>query len=438
MATSQPAEDQDLHSSNTNLNSTSTQTTELQSDGLCASSLPQRDAESQLSQPRPSSPVTAAAAAESITSPSGPAIALNSSSEFALSPPPLSDAIHCEHWNGPTPGPGPTVRGTVESGAASIKKPTSYQPIGCLRTSEETVNFVTSVQPRQGLKPFQRALGPTVRPTGFVSSEQLQEILQELSIDAVETSLRSPGQMSRTSTHFKFPEPAVLTPLSLRTPRSPQPPVIFRYPSISPYTMRKRRPPFYSSRRGAACFHRGSEALGRGRVQNKCEQQNQGKRADGITVGDTFIQAEDNGELEEEQEEDAGVSGAIRGHQRCVSKCNRCSASSCSKHGDAFTPNGEAGGNNEHHHRHARDSCWSCDSDSSSSTEYSYYHRPYCETCLQHGSLLSSGSSSDSSDSECEGYSSLYRSPHPVVFKEDIKPTFVWPKVDCTLHAVTT
>lgn len=422
MATSQPAEDQDLDSSNTNLNSTSTQTTELQSDGLCASSLPQRDAESQLSQPRPSSPF--ATAAESITPPSGPAITHISSSELALFPP-LSDGIYSENWSGSSPGPGPTGRGTVESrAAATVKKPMSHRQVGCLRTSEETVNFVTSLQPRQELNPFQRGLGQTARPTGFVSSEQLQEILQELSIDAVETSLRSPGQMSRTSTYFKFPEPTALSPLSLRTPRSPHPPVIFRYPSISPYMMRKRRPPFYSSRRGSACFHRGSEALGRGRVKDKCEQ-NQDKHADGITVGDTFIQAEDNGGLEEEQEQNVGVNGAIKGQHQCVLKSKRCSSFARPNHGDTFTPDVEAGGNNEHHHRHARDSCWSWDSDSSSSTDYCYYHRPYCESCLQRGSLMSSGSSSDSSDSEYESYSSRYRSPHPVVFKEDIKPTFV-------------
>lgn len=423
MATSQPAENQDLDSSNTNLNSTSTQTTELQSDGPCASSLPQRDAESQLSQPRSSSPF--AAAAESVKHPSGPAIAHNSSSEFARSPP-LTDGICSEKWSGSSPGS--AGRGTVESrAAATVKKPTSHQQIGCLRTTEETVNFVTSLQSRQGLNPFQRGLGQTARPTGFVSSEQLQEILQELSIDAVETSLRSPGQMSRSSTHFKFPEPAALSPLSLRTPRSPHPPVIFRYPSISPYMMRKRRPPFYSSRRGLACFRRGSEALGRGRVKDKGEQQSHGKHADGITVGGTIIQAEDNGELEEEQEEDVGLNGAIRGHQRRVSKSNRCSELVGSNHGATFTPDVEADGGSEHQHRHAGDSCWSWDSDSSSSTDDCYYHRPYCESCLQRGSLMSSGSSSDSSDSEYEAaaYSSLYRSPHPVVFKDDIKPTFV-------------
>lgn len=434
VAASQPAELQDLDSSNTNLNSSSTQTTELQYDGLCASSLPQRDAESQLSQPRPSSPL--ATAAEATAPSSGPANAHNFSTELAASSPPPK-GIYSDNWSGCSLSPGPTGGGTLASRTGTtLKQPLSHQPIGFLRTSEETVNFVTSLQSSQGINPFHR--GQTARPSGFVSSEQLQEILQELSIDAVETSLRSPGQMSRTSTHIKFPEPTTLSPLSLRTPRSPRPPAVFRYPSISPYTMRKRRPPFYSSRRGLACFHTGLEAVGHRQVKNRCENQNQGKHSDGIAVSDTFLQGEDNSEQQEVKEDDEGENGAIRGHKRCVSKSHQCSALPSSKHGYTFTPAVDAGGNTEQHHRHVRDSCWSWDSESSSSTDYCYYHRPYCESCLQRGSLMSSESSSDSSDSEYEGYSSLYRSPHPVVFKEDIKPTFVWPKVYSTLHVVTT
>lgn len=416
VAASQPAELQDLDSSNTNLNSSSTQTTELQYDGLCASSLPQRDAESQLSQPCLTS--TLATAAESTAPSSGPAKAHISSTALAASSPP-PQGTYSENWSGSFPSPGPTGGGTLAARTeTTLKQPLSHQPIGFLRTSEETVNFVTSLQSPQGINLFHRCPGQTARPTGFVSSEQLQEILQELSIDAVETSLRSPGQMSRSPTHFKFPETTTLSPLSLRTPRSPHPPVMFRYPSISPHIMRKRRPPFYSSRRGLACFHTGSEAVGHRRVHDKCEKQNQG-------VSDTFFEAEDNGELQEVKEDDEGRNEVIRGRKRCVSKSHLCSALASSKHGYTFTPDVDTGGNNEHHHRHVRDSCWSWDSESSSSTDHCYYHRPYCESCLQRGSLMSSESSSDSSDSEYEGYSSLYRSRHPVVFKEDIKPTFV-------------
>ena len=51
MSASQSCEDQNMDSSATNLNSSSTQTTELQSDGPSSSSLPQRVAKSQLSPP---------------------------------------------------------------------------------------------------------------------------------------------------------------------------------------------------------------------------------------------------------------------------------------------------------------------------------------------------------------------------------------------------
>ncbi|KAJ8352817.1 hypothetical protein SKAU_G00242930 [Synaphobranchus kaupii] len=64
---------------------------------------------------------------------------------------------------------------------------------------------------------------------GFVSSEQLQEILQDLCVDAVSASLS------------------------------------YLYPSISPYVMRKRRPPFHASRAGppSYCYPSGSAPLTR-------------------------------------------------------------------------------------------------------------------------------------------------------------------------------
>lgn len=437
MSASQPSEEQDMDSSNTNLNSSSTQTTELQSDGPSTSSLPRRDTKSQLSPPPASPHLTAAASVSSsaVTPSSEPPFAHNSSAPIAASPPLPDDMYAGENQRGAFTT-GPTSRDTAESRTGeSLKQPLSPQSPGLLRTAEETVNFVTSLQSRRGLNPFeietfsnQRGLtshvGPNARLTGFVSSEQLQEILQELSVDAVETTRRFPSQTSRTPTQLKFPEASALSPLSLRTPRSPHPPVLFRYPSISPYAMRKRRPPFYSSRRGLACFYTGSEAAGCGRMRDNCEHQNTGKHPNGLTVGGTLIQAHNN-DRELEGEECAGGNDIIRKCQRCVSRSHRCSVLPCAKHNCTAPPDVEAGGDNEQHHRHIRDSCGSWDSDSSSSTDYCYYHRPYCDSCLQRGSLLSSDSSSDSSDSEYEGYTSLYRSPHPVVFKEDIKPTFV-------------
>lgn len=308
-------------------------------------------------------------------------------------------------------------------------------PPGVLRTAEETVRFVTSLQARRGLLPFKLEtlddprrltdhVRPNATPTGFVSSEQLQEILQELSVDAVENTLRSPCLTSRRPSQVKFQEASAFSPLSLRTPRSPHPaPVLFRFPSISPYSMRKRRPPFYPSRRGFPCFYTGAEM-----VRTKSGPPQTVKQSGREVLGDRLIRGPDNGcDLEEEEEQDGQEredsqerSKEIRKCQRCLVRPHRRSAVTRGKHIFAAPPDVEAAGE-----RHIRDSCDSWDSDSSSSSDYCYYHRPYCESCTQHGSLLSSDSSSDSSDSEYDGYGGLYRSPHPVVFKEDIKPTFV-------------
>ncbi|XP_068429325.1 probable G-protein coupled receptor 156 isoform X2 [Clinocottus analis] len=427
MSASQPPEDLDLGSSNANLNSTSTQTTKLQSDGPSSSSssslLPQRDTESQLSPPHHYSHLTAAAVTQHS--------ALSSSA-----PNHPNDMYDSEKQRGVSTA-GLTDRDTAgKKTEDDPKHPLSHMSPGSLRTAEETVHFVTSLQSRRGLNPSQfqtfnnqsgltSHLGPNARPTGFVSSEQLQEILQELSVDAVmENALRSPGQTPRTPSQLKFTVASALYPLSLRTPRSPDPPVLFRYPSISPYAMRKRRPPFHSSRKGfpPPCFYAGSEAAGCENIRHNCEHQNPSKRPDGIIVDGALLHVH-NSDLKLKVEDEEG-NEAIRKGRRHISRSHRRSTV-LHYAGHIAPPDMEAGGDNEQHRRRIRDSCGYWDSDSSSSTDHGYYHRPYCDSCLQRGSLLSSDSSSDSSDSEYGGYTSLYRSPYPVVFKEDIKPTFV-------------
>nr|XP_046261131.1 probable G-protein coupled receptor 156 [Scatophagus argus] len=429
MSASQPAEDLDMDSSNTNLNSSSTQTTELQSDDHSSSSLPQRDTKSQLSFPHPSPHFTVAASSSAVTPSSEPPSAQNSSASITASAL-LPDNINVDENDGGVSSTDPTGRDTPESTTGeNFKQPLSLKSPGSLRTAEETIHFVTSLQYRRGKSPTQvktfnnqRGLtsDPNARRAGFVSSEQLQEILQELCMDAVtETTLRSPGQPSKTLSQLKLPEASTLSPLSLRTPRSPHPPVVFRYPSISPYAMRKRRPPFHTSRRGLACFYTGSEAAGCGKLRDNCKHQSPVPHPDGVTVGDTLLQVHSTDPEQEEEEEEGNE--VTRRCRRCISRSHRCSAD----HNHTAPADMEVSGVNEQHRRHIRDSCGSWDSDSSSSTDYCYYHRPYCDSCLHRGSLLSSDSSSDTSDSEYEGYASLYRSPHPVVFKEDIKPTFV-------------
>ncbi|KAK5861120.1 hypothetical protein PBY51_022539 [Eleginops maclovinus] len=422
MSASQPPEDMD--SSNTNLNSSSTQTTEVQSDGpsSSSSSLPRKDSSSHLSPTHLSSHHTA------VTMYSEPPSAPSSSAPFAAFSPLPGDIYKSESQTGIS-----TAGRDASERVGDLKQPAALLYPGSLRTAEETVDFVTSLQSHRGLNPTQvktfnnrsaltSPLGPNARPTGFVSSEQLQEILQELSVDAVmEIALRSPGQMSRRPSQLKFLEASALSPLSLRTPRSPNPPVLFRYPSISPYTMRKRRPPFHSPRRGLSppCFYSASEATACGK---KRDNQNPGRHPDGVT-GDGVLLQVHNTELNlDEEEEDAERNEGIRKRRRCALRSHRCSLLPGADHMAPLDV--EVGGDNEQHHRRIRDSCGYWDSDSSSSTDICYYHRPYCDSCLQRGSLMSSESSSDS-DSEYEGYASLYRSPHPVVFKQDLKPTFV-------------
>ncbi|XP_047193053.1 probable G-protein coupled receptor 156 [Scophthalmus maximus] len=417
VSASQPCEDPDTDSSATNLNSSTTQTTELPSDGPSSSSLPQRDTKRQLSPPH----LTAAAVSSVVTLSCERPAAPNSPNPIVASSPLPDDVYVCGNQKSVSI-PGPTDKDTVESRTGEeLKPPVSLPSCGLHRTAEETVNFVTSLQCPGGFNPFHSRLPSQPRPAGFVSSEQLQEILQELSLDAVmESALRSPGQTARTPSQLRFTEASTLSPLSPRTPRSPRPPVLFRYPSISPYAMRKRRPPFNSSRRGLTppCFYTGC-----GKRRENCEHQNPGKNHDEVTVDGTLLRAQNN-DLELEEEE-ADRHEVIKKCPRSVSRSHRCSVLRCKERDRAARPDVEAGCDDEPHHRHIRDSCGYWDSDSSSSTDYCYYHRPYCDSCLQRGSLLSSDSSSDSSDSEYDDYASLYRSSHPVVFKEDLKPTFV-------------
>lgn len=411
-----PNLDQDMASSMTNLNSSSTQTTELLSDGQ-SSSLPQKDSKFRFSSCDLSPGLSSATVSPVL--PSSPKI----------HPPKMSSSV--------------TVSSTLPNKAEiskgiSISQPkpvetVSHPSSGLLRTAEETAKFVTSIQQRRWLNPSlvealskQRAQASqsNARLTGFVSSEQLQEILQELSVDTVlETALRSPGQTSRPASQPKCAE--TLSPLSVWSPRSPPVPLVFRYPRISPYSMRKRRPPFHSPRRRLSphCFYTGSDSAcgkardickAKGQVRQSCELST---RPEGVIV---------DGQNSEDEEDEAEVHKVGTKCRRCVLRSHRCSVRACTNHAHTVSPDGKAGGGNDEllHKRHIRDSCGYWDSDSSSSTDYCYYHRPYCESCMQHGSLTTSDSSSDS-DSEYEDYTGLYRPPHPVVFKEDLKPTFV-------------
>ncbi|XP_037832166.1 probable G-protein coupled receptor 156 isoform X2 [Kryptolebias marmoratus] len=415
MTASQSLEDQDMDSSATLLNSSSTKSTELQSESPSSSCLTQRETKSRLSarllsHSLPLPPVSSNMVTSSFNSSSAP----NPIIPLPVSPT-ITEDIHISETQREVSVSGHADRDTAPSREnEELKRPVSLTFPG--RTAEETVHFITSLQNRRRLNSAHRGtflnhsdltlqVGPNAKLTGFVSSEQLQEILQELSMDAVsETTLRSPAQAVRTPSQLK------LTPLS---PCSPHPPVPVpcEYPSTSPYSMRKRRPPFNSSRRGLhpSCFYTGSVGPNCRKTNANWDHQNPGMS----TVNETLLHFHDNNhEVKKENEEKA----AAEDEQEAIETCERCFSRS----------EVEEGGNGEQRRHHIRDSSGYWDSDSSSSTDYCYYHRPYCDSCLQRGSLLCSDSSSDSSDSEYDDCANLYHSSsRPVVFKDNIKPTLV-------------
>lgn len=397
MTESRPNKDQDLDCSPTNLNSSTTQTTELQS-GDPSSSLSQFDTKSRLTSCRvTSAPVLPVREFYETSSPPN--------SLESISPPLPEDTSSCE--------PQTDVTKAKESAVGDDLKSLTFPA----RTAEEAVHFITSLQTQRSLNPSQTVslLSPSgltlqTNPAGFVSSEQLKEILQELSVDAImETTLRSPGLPPRTPSHLKL---STQSPLSLQTPHSPHPPLLFRYPSISPSMKRKRRPPFHSSRRGLAppCLFKGPQAPSCRKTRVNCELPS----PEGHTVRDVVFH-DPSSDPEVERDEEGGKC------RRCVLKYPTCPGQNPPAPADM-----EETADHKQRRKNIRDSSGYWDSDSSSSTDYCYYHRPYCDSCTQRGSLLCSDSSSDSSDSEFDDYISLCPSARPVVFKEDLKPTFVW------------
>ncbi|XP_029558642.1 probable G-protein coupled receptor 156 [Salmo trutta] len=471
MSNTHPHEDQEMDSSTTNLHSSSTQTTVVPSD--CSPiPLPQRDvAEPTLSSPPFSPPPLSAPPTTSalctppseltsapLSSPPPPALSFPPGDWVNVKPCSVEFGPYIQGAGMETEAGGRKVEGTVsqqQCGEERSHLPVSPQPSVSSKTGVRTPgemggtqttpscqsNYVTSSStlPPVGLAPAQSELsgchGDTtspwmagVRQAGFVSSEQLQEILQELSVDTVmETALRSPNHSRgfRRPSQPSSTNPSVLSPLSLRTPHSPNLPLLFRYPSISPYVMRKRRPPFHSPRGGPPpCYYPGSEPPGWGR-----------RRDTGLSQPDKHssktqpllnpVATETNHLCPDDSDGEEGVEAWHRVTNRCGRRGLRWEhrpppLRKC-------PPDGDGGGEGGPGREHGRDSYGYWDSDSSSLADYSYYHRPYCNACLQHGSYPSSdSSSSDSSDSEYGGFTSLCRSTHPVVnFKEDLKPTFV-------------
>ncbi|XP_066562980.1 probable G-protein coupled receptor 156 isoform X2 [Amia ocellicauda] len=264
----------------------------------------------------------------------------------------------------------------------------------------------------------------------YVSSEKLQEILQDLSIDAV-SSLRSPNRVRKA-------------------PVSAKAQIQYYYSSISPYIMRKRRPPFNSARGGPPryCFP-GSVPLCPGPAMsgdligtcgsndatpelgsNTLPVQNPNSNV----VNHSLITVSDEGEPSSHDSKTLPPRCAKHKtrHGNCDLHIGSAQARRCSitPFSEFHSPHFPSEKENSHADQERYPYDYS-DTDSSSSDEnYCYYHRPYCSTCLQRPYDSTESTSSETSDSEFAALPNRWRRPHsknhPVVnFKEDLKPTFV-------------
>ncbi|KAJ8013172.1 hypothetical protein DPEC_G00050520 [Dallia pectoralis] len=447
MTNSHPQEDQELDSSTTNLQSSSTQTTEVHSD-CPPTPQSQRDSTEPTLSSSTSCLLTLSAppTLSTLGTPPYGSISAPHSTPPALCLSP-GEGVSVRSWSAEF---GPDIQGTEnEVGGCQVEGTGSQQWCG-----GEGFNALVSPQPpRKGFRtPGEEAGTPTTplcpsnyvssfshpslmdlvsaesgpsgspsnhtalwttvaRQPGFVSSAELQEILQELSVDAVmETALRSPNHTGRTKrpSQASSAEPLVVSPLSLRSPRSPNPPFHFRYPNTE------------------------LPSWGKGRDTGPAQPDKNPTRQDTPTL----VKPEPT-PTSPLRPDDRGVAGEPRQTKkqvthRCRSRgtrreCRPAPPDKCSFSGRVSSPHGEGGGEGGQARDCGRDSDSYWDSDSSSSADYCHYHHPYCDTCRQHGSYPSSdSSSSDSSDSEYGGFISLCRSTHPQVnFKEDLKPTFV-------------
>ncbi|XP_051998902.1 probable G-protein coupled receptor 156 [Xyrauchen texanus] len=234
---------------------------------------------------------------------------------------------------------------------------------------------------------------------GFIRNDQLVEILQDLSVDAVSSSLRSPDQLRRTSIN---PDHEHLnSALSSLSPRSP---LQFYFPTISPCLMRKRRPPFYSTREGPPPYYfPGSGPPGH-------------RRASAFPDSDhpkspTNPPSQDLGPgLQPRRSRSRQDSWEL--------SSRKCSITPFTEQVPQLASAGLMEGVNTLNEPYDYS-----DSDSSSSEGYCYYHRPYCGACRHHPYDSTDSLTSESSDSEDGGFC---HSAQPVVnFKVDLKPTFV-------------
>ncbi|XP_016377648.1 probable G-protein coupled receptor 156 [Sinocyclocheilus rhinocerous] len=406
MTASHPLDEGEMGSSNTNLNSTSTQTTVVSPDSPTLIKYSEVAPTRVLSPPPyvPPPPLHAHTTSQQ-TSPEGPVateVPLSSSPQDNSS----NEVSQVVSLNESTEDAVPTMNNLRNSG---LGKEISEKPLGVPSDQDNLAQGSSPLGPTRCSSPQVEspvplasvelpAMSPTGR-LGFVTNEQLVEILQDLSVDAVSSSVKSPDRARSLS----------LNPDELNTALSPRSPLQFFFPTISPYLMRKRRPPFYSSRVGPPPYYfPGSVPPGRRRASALMDHEK--LRDDGSQRPDLWHE----GRRRRKDEKAQARRGSGQESWECSS--HKCSIT-------PFTgqvPQPASAGLIEGV-KHSEELYDYSDSDSSSSEDY-YYQRPYCGAC-HHPYDSTDSLTSGTSDSEDEDF---YHSAHPVVnFKVDVKPTFV-------------
>ncbi|XP_064185922.1 probable G-protein coupled receptor 156 [Anguilla rostrata] len=403
VVSSPPGQERETDSSNTNLNSSSTQVTELplESSGPLLEmedGLPRSPSPPPLPPPSPPLP---AHAPEEVT------LSAGRGGQFALKGL-RCDAGETQAQLRMTAGPSASSEGV--DAMATDPPPEVAAPSSNDNISGPAPHSTPAVSPdHAGSLGVSLAVMVGGKP-GFVSSEQLQEILQDLCVDAASTSLRSPSQARRTSN----PARDVPPPRSSGSPA--QSPL---HPSISPYVMRRRRPPFRTSRAGPPPYcYPGSAPL----VRRSVAPHGADPKTERVATETAPHPADaGTGDAPEEAESHAEDVPLRWGRYGPPPRCTLPPFSRC--HPKPAT----TAGSREDREPGLRDPYDYSDSDSSSSEDsYCFYHRPYCSVCLQGPYASTESTVSETSDSEPGTLLRHCRRVRPVVnFNEDLKPTFV-------------
>ncbi|XP_053483862.1 probable G-protein coupled receptor 156 [Ictalurus furcatus] len=424
-------DEREMDSSTTNLNSSSTQTTVVPPEPP-ASPLPMREVTppAALSTPPYVPPPSIPSSPPSLSSYETPPSSQNTESSPYFSPhspdraPQNSQVSHLKLENAGLTKESQPKRNfkstSVSVEPSEVMNMPLDSPVNLITLHESTSPAWSGPPPDAAGSVVESIVPSVVGRQGFVSSEQLEEILHDLSVDAISSSLRSPDGVRRPS----YPA----NPAGVRRPSNPASPAGVRrpsktifssrstlqlyFPSISPYMMRKRRPPFHACRKGPPpYYYPGSAPPG-------CRRTRELKPASSTSLTHKELHnTEKEGNEGEKEDESSRTWFDSNTQSRSGRRRSRRTPRDCSS---IEQPSGSLAGLER---TGATDSYGYSDSESSSSEDYCYYHRPYCEACMHSPYASSDSSSSETSDSE---YTELDHSSHPVVnFKEDLKPTFV-------------